>query len=257
MAGLEPPRTSSSSPVLSVPARPRTVLLGGSTSFGLGVRGRPYGVRVADALDAAELLNLTSSGPLIDEDVAALDRIAEFRPEPAIISGGVAEQIVHPSPALQRVIEGFAPATWHGVAGLEPRPYFSTSSRRRRVRQRMVSRAKTGVKRTALRMGGHQRMPLHTVREHLLAVLTGLQSMGASTVFIGAFPVDDHLFPGTAAAFERLTEMFTEVVGGAASTVLVHPDVHVWDDYLADHLHFNDAGHERVAAQILAELGRT
>ncbi len=143
------------------------------------------------------------------------------------------------------------------MAGLAPRPYFSTSSRRRALRQRAVSRAKTVVKRAALRLGGSTRMPLPEVREHMTHLLEHLDGLGATTLVVGTFPVDESLFPGTPAAFSALEEMLLEVVDGVVSARLVVPDVRVWDDYLADHMHWNDAGHDRVADQVVAKLARS
>jgi len=213
------------------PGPPRVLLIGGSVAHGLGVR-LSWGARAAEALAATEVLDLTSSGPLIDEDVARLDEVTAFRPHVALVDVGIAEQIVHAAPAVQQLIERFAPAGWHGVAGLAPRPYFSTSSRRRALRQRAVSRAKTVVKRAALRLGGSTRMPLPEVREHMTHLLEHLDGLGATTLVVGTFPVDESLFPGTPAAFSALEEMLLEVVDGVVSARLVVPDVRVWDDYL-------------------------
>lgn len=233
--------------------RPRVLLLGGSTAHGLGVHRRSWGVRAAELLDAGEVLDLTSSGPLVDEDVAHLDQVAAFRPDVALISVGIAEQIVHATPVVQQAIERFAPAGWHGVAGLQPRPYFSTS-RRRALRQKLVSRAKTVIKRTALRLGGSPRMPLDEVRTHVATLLEALDHAGVTTLVMGTFPVDEALFPGTPAAFASVQELLRDAVAEVPSARLVVPDVAVWGDYLADHMHWNDAGHDRVAAQVVAEL---
>ncbi len=49
------------------PRGPRLLLMGGSTATGLGVRGRSFGRLCAERLGSASVLDLTASGPLIDE----------------------------------------------------------------------------------------------------------------------------------------------------------------------------------------------
>ena len=110
------------------------------------------------------------------------------------------------------MIERVAPATWHGVAGLEPRAYYSTTSRRRRWRQRAVSTLKVTVKRTAIRIGHHQRMELDELVGHLGDLLARLEGLGVPVFLVGDYPVDARLFPGTGAAFRRIAAIERELV---------------------------------------------
>lgn len=234
-------------------AGPRVLLMGGSTAFGLGVRGRSFGVLAAEQLDAAAVLDLTASGPLLDESLGRWGEVEAFAPQVAVLCVGHAEQVVHPALRVQRTIERFAPPTWHGVAGLQPRPYFSTS-RATRVRQHVTSRAKTVVKTAAIRAGGgHQRMPLETFRGHLADLLARLDALGVTTVVLGSWPVDAALFPGTGAAFARLEEAIATEADrvGSAHFLAPTPRLQVWQDYLADHMHWDHEGHARIAAAVV------
>ena len=70
----------------------RLLLIGGSTSSGLGVGGYSYGVRVGELWEATEVLNMTASGPLIDHYLSRWDEVEAFGPNLAVVSLGLASR---------------------------------------------------------------------------------------------------------------------------------------------------------------------
>ncbi|KQP65681.1 hypothetical protein ASF47_08005 [Nocardioides sp. Leaf285] len=192
---------------------------------------------------------------MLDEALQRVQEMVDFAPDVVIIGCGIAESIVHPPRRVQDFIERFAPSGWHGVAGLQPRPYFSTSSWRRRTRQRVTSWAKVRVKTATMKFGARQRMDPAEFRQHFDLLLTSLRPLGACVVVVGAWETDDRLFPGTNDAFRALDVTLAESIA-AQGALLIDPRLclRIWDDYLEDHMHWNDAGHERVAAQVVSAV---
>ncbi|MEQ7847220.1 SGNH/GDSL hydrolase family protein [Nocardioides kribbensis] len=237
------------------PRGPRLLLMGGSTATGLGVRGRSFGRLCAERLGSASVLDLTGSGPLIDEAMLRAEEIRQFRPDVALVCCGHAEVLVHPPQRFQACLERFAPASWHGVAGLQPRPYFSTSSSARRFRQRLTSWAKVRVKRGAMRLGSHQRMDLPDFADHLDALLALLREAGTRVLVVGTWPIDEDLFPRSNQAWEALAAVLREAAAKhGAEFVDPTPELDVWGDYLADHMHWSASGHERLAGVVTARI---
>lgn len=240
------------------PAQPwRLLVAGGSTAAGLGARGRPFPRRAAELLGGPELLDLSRSGRLIDETLDHVDDIRRFRPDVALVALGGSESVVHPGPVAKRLIERYAPTSWHGVGGLQPRAYYSTDPARR-CRQRVVSWLKVALKHVLIPLTrGGPRMAPEVFGRHLDELLTVLEQAGCATVVLGLWPIDERLFPGTPACFARTEREIVRVTSEhrSASFVDFGSELRVWDDYLDDRLHLNDDGHARVAALVAARLG--
>ncbi|GAA2506224.1 SGNH/GDSL hydrolase family protein [Winogradskya humida] len=229
----------------------RLAVLGDSHAAGLGVYGRSYAVRLAERL-GADLLPLARTTQTVDEIGGdELLRLRAFAPTAVIVAFGASEGFVHPSRVLQRLLDRFAPRSWHG---LEPRPYYSRK-RARRWRQRVVSGAKVLVKRALIGVGGgFQRLPSPGFEDHLLALLDSLDP-GVPKIMIGLWRVDDRAFPRSNDRLRDNDEILRSIAAGRADVI----HVPTWDavgagDFLEDGAHLNDRGHDRVAGLILRQL---
>ena len=246
------------------PAQPRdeqhvrVLLLGGGTAFGLGIRGDSFGRRVYARVPTEDVLDLTGSGPLIDEMLKELSEIERFRPDLAVLGFGMAESLIHPPLWFQSTLERFAPSSWHGVTGLQPRAVYSATPARR-YRQRVVATVKRGVKRTAVSMGSHRRMSAEDFGRHLEHLVSELTRLRCRTVLINVWAVDESLAPRTNASLVQTQEVVDRLVERHPGLVPVSPGdvLNHWGDYLADHLHFSEEGHDKVATAIVHALAGT
>ncbi|AGL20812.1 GDSL-type esterase/lipase family protein [Actinoplanes sp. N902-109] len=231
----------------------RLAVLGDSHAAGLGVHGRSYAVRLAERT-GADLLQLARTTQTVDEiGPDELVRLKAFAPTLVLVSFGAAEAFVHPSRVLQRILDRFAPKSWRGVAGLEPRPYFSHTPARRR-RQQLVSATKVLIKRVIIALtGGFQRLPAQQFEDHLRALLDELDP-AVPKLLIGLWAVDEHAFPRSNPALRRNDEVMRAVAAERADCVYVptREAVHLGADYLADGAHLNDRGHDRLADLVLS-----
>jgi lysophospholipase L1-like esterase len=234
----------------------RIAVVGSSHSVGLGVHGRSFAVRAAELLGASETLQLSRSAQLVSQAGAETVRaVQDFEPSLVIVSYGAAEGHVHPSRLLQSVLDRFAPASWRGPDGIEPRPYFSRRTTRRLV-QRAVSRTKVLVKRLLIALtGGFHRLNAADFEAGLRDLLDRLGP--APKVLVGLWPVDERMFPRSNPVLARNDAILRTVAAERADAVYVDTAAVVrrWDDFLDDHAHLNDAGHNRVAA-LIAEASR-
>ncbi|MFI5494840.1 SGNH/GDSL hydrolase family protein [Actinoplanes sp. NPDC051859] len=237
----------------------KVVFLGGSSTLGLGVQGRSYAVRYAEKLGAdVETLQLSKSAQTV-ADVApeTLAQIRDFRPDVVLLSFGAAEGHVHPSRFLQRILDRFAPQSWRGPAGMEPRPYFS-KTRTKRLRQVLMSGTKVQVKRAIIAVsGGYHRLPSDEFDAGLRKILDELGP--ATKVLIGLWRVDPYKFPRSNPVLRHNDELLQAIAAERDDVRFVNTAdaVHYWDDFLADHAHLNEAGHDRVADLILDATSRT
>jgi lysophospholipase L1-like esterase len=233
----------------------RIAVVGSSHSAGLGVHGRSFAVRAADLL-GAETLQLSRSAQVVDQVGAeAIAEITAFRPELVVVSFGAAEAHVHPSRFLQAVLDRFAPASWRGPDGVEPRPYFSRRPARR-LAQRLVSRTKVLVKRVLIAAtGGFHRLSAADFEAGLRDLLDRLGP--APKVLVGLWPVDERMFPRSNPVLRHNDAILRAVAAERDDAVYLDTagSVRCWDDFLDDHAHLNEAGHERVAALIAAVSG--
>lgn len=230
----------------------RVAIVGSSHSAGLGVHGRSFAVRAAELLGADAILQLSRSAQTVAG--ADADAVIAFDPDVVIVSYGAAEAHVHPSRVLQSLLDRYAPASWRGPDGVEPRPYFSARPRRRLV-QRSVSTVKVLLKRTLIGLsGGFHRMG---AADFEAALRTLLDRLGpAPKILVGLWRVDDRTFPRTNPILGDHDAVLRAVAASRDDTVHVPtaPAVRYWSDFLADHAHLNDRGHDRVAALIAAAV---
>jgi len=235
---------------------PRVLVLGSSLAAGLGTRGRPFPLLLTEELGNPPVLDLSKSSRLIDESLALKSQIVAFAPTLAIVQHGSAESLVHPGPLTNRLIERFAPSTWHGVSGLYPRAYYSTDPRKRR-RQRLVSSLKVAVKRIVIACSrGRSRMTPAAFETHLLELIAILHALDCDVVVLGMHRRDERLFPRSQAAAERNDVIIRRIAAGEPRVwfVDVEASLRCWEDYLDDRMHWNAEGHVRVAAAIVATV---
>jgi lysophospholipase L1-like esterase len=233
------------------------VVLGDSMSVGFGTGGRSYGAVVAEALGAERFVNLAALGrttrQMMEEDTLT---VADLRPDVVIVNAGMADSLPHPGERIQKIIERFAPPSWHGVDGLHRRAYFS-GSRRRRAQQRAEAMVKTLLKRTFIRLtGGYTRMSAKDFGLCLDGMLTELEHHATVVVSVGMFDADERQFPMQ----QRLNQPFR---AQRFAVLADHPGVvpaeiiqrlRCWEDFMGDHAHWNTDGHAAVADEILAAL---
>ncbi|MEJ7785198.1 MAG: SGNH/GDSL hydrolase family protein [Solirubrobacteraceae bacterium] len=234
----------------------RLLVLGSSIASGLGARGRPFPRLLAEALGDPPLLDLSKSGRMIDESLALTAEIAAFAPTLAVLQHGGAESVVHPGPFVDRLINRFAPSSWHGVAGLQPRAYYSRDPHRRRG-QRRTSRLKVAIKRVAIPMSrGRPRMTSETFAVQLVELIAMLHGLGCDVVVLGVHPRDERLFPRSQAVADRLDAVIRRIAETDPRIVFVDlvATLRCWEDYLEDRLHWNTDGHIRVTAAIVAAV---
>ncbi|WP_432830737.1 hypothetical protein [Dactylosporangium sp. CA-092794] len=234
----------------------RLVILGGSSSLGLGVRGRSYAVRVGELIGVdVEVLQLSRSAQTIaDVEPAMVEQIRRFRPDLVILSFGAAEAHVHPSRWLQAVLDRFAPRSWRGPAGMEPRPYFS-SRRYRALRQRIVSAAKIRLKRIIVGLtGGFHRLSSEEFDRCLRELLDRLGPV--PKVLVGLWSIDDYMFPRSNPVLSR-NDTLLQLIARDREDVIFVPTrdaVEYWSHFLLDHAHLNDRGHDVVARLIMTGI---
>jgi lysophospholipase L1-like esterase len=261
--GRTPADEQASQPTEAAPAARRlgagvgtVVVLGDSMSVGFGAGGRSYGAVVSEALGAEKFVNLAALGrttrQMMEEDTVT---VAALRPDVVLAYAGMADSLPHPGERIQRIIERFAPPSWHGVDGLHRRAYFS-GSRLRRAQQWVEATAKTTLKRTFIHLtGGYTRMNPEDFGVCLDGMLTELERH-AAVVSVGMFNADERRFP----LQQRLNQPFR---AQRFAVLADHPRVvpaeiiqrlRCWDDFMSDHAHWNAEGHAAVADEILAAL---
>jgi lysophospholipase L1-like esterase len=219
-------------------------LFGDSIANGFGIRGRPYGQQVADAL-GLRLLDLSASARQITQwrDLLTDD----FRPDVAIIAHGITEAIVRPTPAQLRRL----PRRWRAPGEMDPRAYYS-SRLSRRVLERGESALRWRVRVALIRTGRTHRLTDPDVYEDALRQLVSeLEGRGTRVVILGPPDLDEKFYPGTPASFMQYMEAARRVGG---EFVPLSGRLDRWADYCPDRLHPNQAGHTRVGRILLAHL---
>jgi hypothetical protein len=232
---------------------PRVLIVGDSQIFGLGTNGRTLGKLAADKLGAAAVLDVSGVSKTVADTLADADQIRAFRPSVAVLCCGGTESLVHAGPVVQRLIERWAPPTWHGVNGLDPRPYYSRRLGRR-IRQRITSRLKVAVKRVVVHgTGGQRRIPVDELRRDLQALLALLAETGCLSVFVSMWEADDRLFPRTGRAMAETQTVLAQCIAEHSHAILIDAwrALDYWGDFQEDHLHFNEVGHRRIAGLVV------
>jgi len=230
----------------------RVAVVGSSHAAGLGVYGRSFAVRAAELLGARETLQLSRSARVVTDGVRDVAAVAGFAPDLIIVSYGAAEGHVHPSRLLQAVLDRVAPRGWRGPDGLEPRPYHSARPLRG-LAQRTASGLKVRLKRVLIAAcGGFHRVSTADFEAALRDLLDRLGP--APKVLVGLWPVDDRSFPRSNPVLRANDAVLRAVAAGRTDAVHVPTAgaLRYWDDFLDDHAHLNDAGHDRVAALVVA-----
>lgn len=242
---------------IGLPPSPTVAIVGDSVLAGLGVNGRSYGKILAERVQAGRFLRLARSTHTVLDAVTNLPKLQDARPDLTIVALGGSEGLVHAGSWVQRMLDKHAPKSWQGVQGLDPRPWY-TGSRRERVRQKVTSFIKVAVKHIGIRLtGGYRRVEPEPFRLALEAFLDGAVAAGGVVVCVGVVPPDEKLFPRSTASLGEYNRIIREA---AAVRGLLYVDptdlLHRWDDFIIDHAHYNESGHDKVAHAVL-ELLRT
>lgn len=234
---------------------PRVALLGDSVIAGLGVRGRSYGMLVAESLGASHTLRLARSTHTIIDALTRVEKVRDYKPDLILVGVGGADGVVHASATLQKLVERFAPKSWQGVEGLEPRAYY-VGTKWTRFRQRVTTIIKVTIKHIGVRMGdGYQRVPLDSFAPKLEELFLQLSEIGCPVIVCGISDSDPRYFPRTEAALVE----YRKVMSAASARydnfayVDIRPPLKRWDDFISDHIHLNPTGHAKVAELILDE----
>jgi lysophospholipase L1-like esterase len=241
-----------------IPKQPKVALVGDSVLAGLGVHGRSYGRLTAKQLDAVEVLQLARSTYTVLDALEKIERLKAFGPDLVIVCVGGSDALVHPSRSLERLMDRYAPKSWQGADGLEPRPWF-TGTRYERARQRATTFAKVTVKNIGIRMtGGYQRVPLPLFDVKFGELLDSILSLGSTVVVVGLHDCDERLFPRSNRARAPYEAAIQQHVADRPGVVLVEiKDLLVpWDDYLPDHAHLSEQGHAKVTAAMIENIER-
>lgn len=243
----------------SPPARgdgPRVALIGDSVMAGLGVRGKSFGMLIAQQLAASEVLVLARSEWTVLHAVDSLPRLQSFQPDLVLCAIGGSDAMVHVGRTAQNLISRFGPKSWRGTAGLEPRPWFS-SKRLLRYRQVAGTAAKLVVKNIGVRCtGGYRRVEPDVFAETYPHLLNELLATGATVVCICPAGVDELFFPRTTRSGREYLPVLLQAAADRPDVVLVETDdlLRKWEDYLPDHAHLNPAGHRKVADSVISAL---
>lgn len=256
----ERPPMSSSAPPTTLrtgdPTGPSVVVLGDSTAAGLGVRGRSYGTVLAEQLGARRVRRLARSEHTVRHALAHLPALAEDRPDLVVVGVGGADAVVHVARPVHRLVARFAPESWGGTTGLEPRAVLP-EGRRARVRQLVGTAGKLAVKHVGVRVGsGWVRTELEDFAELYPQLVDGLLDLGATVVTVSSHLVDARLFPRSPASIQRYNAVIEAVVAARPQVVHVRAEglLDRWSDFLPDHCHATPAGHAKIAAAIARAL---
>jgi hypothetical protein len=242
--------------LLSVPARPRVVVLGDSIASGLGVRENSFGRIAARELGAGAILFKAKVRRMIDESAELLPRILDFNPDLVIMSSGNAEAVVHPGKTVEDLLTRYGPKGWQGDSGLEPRPFYSDEFAKR-VRQRITSVTKVVLKNIFIRLGsGYSRMSLEEYVPRLEVFLDALTERGCAVVLAGIADVDPLLFPKSGTNVDRFDAAQRRIVASRPQVRLLRlrQIIDARTEVLADKAHPNLEGHQHIAREIRALL---
>jgi lysophospholipase L1-like esterase len=238
------------------PPQLKVALLGDSVIAGLGVHGRSYGRIVAEELGASQVLRLARSTHTILNAVGHLGRLREYEPDLVIVSVGGSDCIVHAGRAVQNLLDRFAPKSWKGIEGLEPRPWFS-GEKAERGRQRVTGTVKLVVKRVGIALtGGYRRVPPVQFEPALQELLAALDGIGCIVAMVSLHEVDDRLWPRSNASAREYNATTRAHLATYPRVVYLDPNplLRRWEDFCADHAHLNEHGHARVASMLLDAL---
>jgi lysophospholipase L1-like esterase len=230
------------------PTITRVVAFGDSITMGLGARGRPYPVVVAERLGVPPR-NLSGTAMMVDVSAAAA---GECQPgDLVLIMQGITEAIPRiPAGRLRRL-----PRRWAGLGHMDPRPYYSTRARRR-VFELVESDIRWRVKSALLRRGGAPLMSPEAYEHNLAGLVGAALSVTPNVVVIVGAQISDRYFPGAAPAIDAYSQLSRTVADrSGVMCVDISRSLRRWDDYLADHFHPSAGGHAKIAETVLRALG--
>lgn len=225
----------------------RLAVFGDSIAAGMGVRGDTYAELVAKKL-GYDLYDFSGvSKPVSHSLTQYMSDPGSF--EFAIIAHGITEAIPRPA---QRLIAKM-PGRWRREGWMDPRPYFS-SSFRKRSGQRIESSIRWRFRNLLLRLG-----PPRFVMEHdryvdnARQLAEKLSGHGVAVIMLGPPDIDQKRFPGSES---RTAEYWKSVRSFGVIAVELTGKLDRWGSYCGDRFHPNDDGHARIAQLIIAAVNQ-
>ncbi|MHA3702946.1 SGNH/GDSL hydrolase family protein [Jatrophihabitans sp. YIM 134969] len=240
-----------------MPARPRVVALGDSVIAGYGTGGRSYVDEIAGRLDADRVMSYARSTFTVLDAVRMLDRVQRFEPDLALVNLGGSDGLVHAGEAVENLLARFAPKSWRGVEGLEPKPRGRAATKIGELRQQATGLAKLVLKHIGVRLtGGYRRVTPDRFEPEFETVVRTLTEAGVFVVVVGLHTPDERLWPRSTASGHEYEAATQRVLTRYPDAVFVDPRPVLlrWDDFLVDHAHFSETGHHKVADLIWAAL---
>ncbi|WP_181434607.1 MULTISPECIES: GDSL-type esterase/lipase family protein [unclassified Curtobacterium] len=224
------------------------LLLGDSIANGLGVRRRTYGQIVAAEL-GHRLIDLSRTARQVSESLQLTRGLTE-RPTIALVAHGITESIVRPRPRALALV----PPRWRRTGWMDPRPYFSSHPNKRRI-QMVESGVRWRVRNALIHVGGgDQLQSLDSFSDDLQQIVEDLQARGTRVLTLGQPSLDGRYFAGSPAESQRYEGAMQAL---DAEHVVLRGRLREWGDFLADHFHPNDDGHEAIADIVLAAIRGT
>jgi lysophospholipase L1-like esterase len=236
------------------------VILGDSWVRGLLFERRhPFGKLIAEGINASEVLDLSAqSRTTVDVVSCHLGSIGSFRPDVAIVNIGGADSLIFPRAALQRLVERWVPMKHHGARGWMP-PASYSSKPYKRAKQRATHIVRIVMKQVLVNLfGGQRRVSVPEFERAAETLFDYLQAHDVLMVVVGFGPVDGLYSPKTNASVEATNSVLRTLCLAHSNALYIGTGhfLRQWDDYLADHVHLNAQGHQRVAAEVLKVLER-
>lgn len=220
---------------------------GDSIGAGLGVGEGRYPVTLSRMLKA-DLHDYSHTG------YTASDSLNAFRRHPcqldlAVIAHGTTEPV--PRPKLEGI--PFVPERWKKLGWTDPRPFYSA-----RMLRRLVEIVESGTRWRFKNLVCALRGPSYLMtRSQFISAMDSLieEVRGFSPtvriVILTAGHVDDRYFRGARSQFRLYANAVRHL--DSDLTLSIEAFVRPWDDYLFDHFHLNQSGHDRVALGIVNE----
>ncbi len=241
----------------------RWAFLGDSIVEGVGRERVSFVTGLAERLRAAgrsevEVLNLAAEATTAKDDVGLLPRLRELAPGRVFIQRGALESIVRPACLASGRWPRWVPTAWRAPFAMDPRVYFSEAWWRQ-AKQRSIDALKQRARLTLLaRHGGRPLAAPEAIIEAVGATVEELREVGASVTILGLLPVDDRVFPGSAAQFERVNAGLRELAAHSGAPFVAWKDVagppDFARDFLRDGFHPSPAGARRLGAALADRL---
>jgi len=239
----------------------RLLFVGDSNTLGLGAGGAPFPTLVGRTLEAdgigLEILNRGINGGTVATHVEQLPEYAAWKPDIVVLWVGGADALSVPRRDGRFDLVRALPPRYRQLGWLQPRPYLPSRWWKRTLYARPESYLRTRIGRLIMRLQGVRTvLPFDQFESGVRMLFEAFTAIGATVIACGPGPVDDAIFPGAEASFER----FGNVVKLLArahnarhvdlATVLRLPG-----HLLLDRFHPNARGHA-VIAQALAPIVR-